>query len=135
MCDRSIRSAAGQDCAEAEPRDGVVTSVDVHAVAKPVVIGRGLFSLVLHVARKSGTIYETPIIVAPAPDGFVAALNNSALLRHERASAVRNAAGCDDKHLDAAPAHHDQERPDRDTPGRPPATYRPSAHLVEVCAV
>lgn len=27
-----------------------------------------------HVGRKSGTVYETPIIVAAAPDGFVAEL-------------------------------------------------------------
>ena len=36
--------------------------------------GRGPFSLVRHVGRKSGTVYETPIIVAPVPEGFVAEL-------------------------------------------------------------
>lgn len=36
--------------------------------------GRGPFSLVRHVGRKSGTIYETPIIVAAVPQGFVAEL-------------------------------------------------------------
>jgi hypothetical protein len=36
--------------------------------------GRGPFSLVRHVGRKSGRVYETPIIVAPVPDGFVAEL-------------------------------------------------------------
>lgn len=36
--------------------------------------GRGPFSLVRHVGRRSGTVYETPIIVAPVADGFVAEL-------------------------------------------------------------
>jgi deazaflavin-dependent oxidoreductase (nitroreductase family) len=36
--------------------------------------GKGPFSLVRHVGRKSGKVYETPIIVAPAPDGFIAEL-------------------------------------------------------------
>lgn len=36
--------------------------------------GRGPFALVRHVGRKSGTVYETPIIVAPIPEGFVAEL-------------------------------------------------------------
>jgi deazaflavin-dependent oxidoreductase (nitroreductase family) len=36
--------------------------------------GRGPFSLVRHVGRKSGTVYETPIIVAAVSDGFVAEL-------------------------------------------------------------
>jgi deazaflavin-dependent oxidoreductase (nitroreductase family) len=36
--------------------------------------GRGPFSLVRHVGRRSGATYETPIIVAPVPEGFVAEL-------------------------------------------------------------
>lgn len=36
--------------------------------------GRGPFSLVRHVGRKSGAVFETPIIVAEAPDGFIAEL-------------------------------------------------------------
>lgn len=36
--------------------------------------GRGPFSLVRHVGRRSGRVYETPIIVASVPDGFVAEL-------------------------------------------------------------
>jgi len=36
--------------------------------------GRGPFSLVIHVGRKSGRQFETPIMVASAPDGFVAEL-------------------------------------------------------------
>lgn len=36
--------------------------------------GKGRFSLVRHVGRKSGKTYETPIIVAEAPGGFVAEL-------------------------------------------------------------
>lgn len=36
--------------------------------------GAGPFSLVRHVGRKSGKIYETPIIVARVPEGFVAEL-------------------------------------------------------------
>src|SRR5262245_49706914 len=31
----------------------------------------GPFAIVRHVGRKSGKMYETPIIVAPLPDGFV----------------------------------------------------------------
>lgn len=36
--------------------------------------GHGPFSLVRHVGRKTGTVYETPIIVARVPEGFVAEL-------------------------------------------------------------
>lgn len=36
--------------------------------------GRGPFSLVRHIGRKSGTTYETPIIVARVPKGFIAEL-------------------------------------------------------------
>lgn len=36
--------------------------------------GRGPFSLVRHVGRKSGTVYETPLILARVPEGFVAEL-------------------------------------------------------------
>ncbi|RQP10601.1 MAG: DUF385 domain-containing protein [Microbacteriaceae bacterium] len=36
--------------------------------------GRGPFSLVRHVGRRSGRSYETPIIVARAAEGFVAEL-------------------------------------------------------------
>lgn len=36
--------------------------------------GRGPFSLVRHVGRRSGKLYETPIIVARVPEGFVAEL-------------------------------------------------------------
>jgi deazaflavin-dependent oxidoreductase (nitroreductase family) len=36
--------------------------------------GRGPFSLVRHKGRKSGKVYETPIMVAAVPDGFVAEL-------------------------------------------------------------
>lgn len=36
--------------------------------------GRGPFSLVRHVGRKSRTVYETPIIVAPVQSGFIAEL-------------------------------------------------------------
>jgi len=34
----------------------------------------GPFSLVRHVGRKSGRTFETPIIVAPVPEGFVCEL-------------------------------------------------------------
>ena len=36
--------------------------------------GHGPFSLVRHVGRKSGATYETPVILARRPDGFVAEL-------------------------------------------------------------
>ena len=36
--------------------------------------GSGPFSIVEHVGRTSGKSYETPIIVAPVPEGFVAEL-------------------------------------------------------------
>lgn len=36
--------------------------------------GRGPFSLVRHVGRRTGTRYETPIMVARVPEGFVAEL-------------------------------------------------------------
>lgn len=36
--------------------------------------GRGPFSLVRHVGRKSGNVYETPLILAKSAGGFVAEL-------------------------------------------------------------
>src|SRR5690349_24316886 len=36
--------------------------------------GRGPFSLVRHVGRKTGRVYETPLILAQVPGGFVAEL-------------------------------------------------------------
>jgi deazaflavin-dependent oxidoreductase (nitroreductase family) len=35
---------------------------------------RGPFSLVRHVGRRSGRVYETPVILARVPEGFVAEL-------------------------------------------------------------
>jgi hypothetical protein len=55
--------------------------------------GRGPFSLVLHVGRRSGRRYETPIVVAAVPDGFVAELTYG-----ENVNWYRNvvaAGGCD----------------------------------------
>lgn len=40
-------------------------------VARP---GRGTFTLVGHTGRQTGTNYETPIVVARVPAGFVAEL-------------------------------------------------------------
>lgn len=51
--------------------------------------GRGPFSAVRHVGRKTGTVYETPIIVAPVDGGFVAELTygrNVAWYRNVRAA-------------------------------------------------
>jgi deazaflavin-dependent oxidoreductase (nitroreductase family) len=36
--------------------------------------GRGPFSLVRHIGRKTGTVYETPLILAKTDGGFVAEL-------------------------------------------------------------
>jgi deazaflavin-dependent oxidoreductase (nitroreductase family) len=36
--------------------------------------GRGPFSLIRHVGRKSGRAYETPVILARVPEGFIAEL-------------------------------------------------------------
>ena len=36
--------------------------------------GRGPFSLVVHVGRKSGREYQTPLILARVPEGFIAEL-------------------------------------------------------------
>jgi deazaflavin-dependent oxidoreductase (nitroreductase family) len=36
--------------------------------------GHGPFSLIRHVGRKSGRTYETPVILARAPEGFIAEL-------------------------------------------------------------
>jgi deazaflavin-dependent oxidoreductase (nitroreductase family) len=36
--------------------------------------GHGPFSLIRHVGRKSGRTYETPLILAEAPEGFIAEL-------------------------------------------------------------
>ena len=55
--------------------------------------GRGPFSLVRHVGRTSGKVYETPIVVAPAPDGFVAELTYGESVNWYRN--VVAAGGCD----------------------------------------
>jgi deazaflavin-dependent oxidoreductase (nitroreductase family) len=55
--------------------------------------GTGPFSLVRHVGRKSGTTYETPIIVAKTKEGFIAELTYG-----EKVNWYRNivaAGGCD----------------------------------------
>jgi hypothetical protein len=36
--------------------------------------GRGPFSLIRHVGRETGRTYETPVILAKAPEGFIAEL-------------------------------------------------------------
>jgi deazaflavin-dependent oxidoreductase (nitroreductase family) len=36
--------------------------------------GRGRFAIVRHVGRKTGTVYETPLILATVPEGFVCEL-------------------------------------------------------------
>ncbi len=36
--------------------------------------GHGPFSLIRHVGRKSGRTYETPVILAKVPEGFIAEL-------------------------------------------------------------
>jgi hypothetical protein len=36
--------------------------------------GHGPFSLVRHVGRKSGRTYETPVVLAKVPEGFIAEL-------------------------------------------------------------
>jgi len=44
----------------------------VNRVSAPLArSGHGPFALVRHVGRRSGRIYETPLLVARVPDGFV----------------------------------------------------------------
>jgi deazaflavin-dependent oxidoreductase (nitroreductase family) len=45
-----------------------------HVTARAARSGRGPFSLVRHVGRRSGREYETPLILAQVPSGFVAEL-------------------------------------------------------------
>jgi hypothetical protein len=51
----------------------------LHHTLNPVTVraarsGHGPFSLVRHVGRRTGRVYETPIILAPVDGGFVAEL-------------------------------------------------------------
>ncbi len=47
----------------------------LNRVTRPMArAGRGPFSLTRHVGRKSGRIYETPVILVKTPDGFIAEL-------------------------------------------------------------
>jgi deazaflavin-dependent oxidoreductase (nitroreductase family) len=55
--------------------------------------GRGPFSLVRHVGRRSGRVYETPIVVAAVPEGFVAELTYGADVNWYRN--IVAAGGCD----------------------------------------
>src|SRR3954452_17848988 len=45
-----------------------------HVTTRVARSGHGPFSLVRHVGRRSGRSYETPVILAEVPDGFVAEL-------------------------------------------------------------
>jgi len=54
--------------------------------------GRGPFSLVKHVGRKTGKPYETPIIVAPVEGGFVVELTYGDEVAWYRNSVAAN--GC-----------------------------------------
>jgi deazaflavin-dependent oxidoreductase (nitroreductase family) len=44
------------------------------ATSRAARAGRGPFSLIRHVGRRSGKTYETPVILAKVPEGFVAEL-------------------------------------------------------------
>lgn len=44
------------------------------ATSRAARAGRGPFSLIRHVGRKSGKTYETPVILARVPEGFIAEL-------------------------------------------------------------
>jgi deazaflavin-dependent oxidoreductase (nitroreductase family) len=44
------------------------------ATKKLALTGHGPFSLILHVGRNSGHHYETPVILAAVPEGFIAEL-------------------------------------------------------------
>jgi deazaflavin-dependent oxidoreductase (nitroreductase family) len=47
----------------------------INRVTGPMVrAGRGPWSLLRHVGRRSGRVYETPLLLARTPDGFVAEL-------------------------------------------------------------
>ena len=67
--------------------------------------GRGPFSLVRHVGRKSGTVFETPIILATTDGGFVAELTYG-----DRVNWYRNivAAGSCDVVVRGVPHHIDR---------------------------
>ncbi|OYO22001.1 nitroreductase family deazaflavin-dependent oxidoreductase [Enemella dayhoffiae] len=55
--------------------------------------GRGPFSVIRHVGRRSGRTFETPVILAPVPEGFIAELTWG-----DRVDWLRNivaAGGCD----------------------------------------
>lgn len=54
--------------------------------------GRGPFSLVRHVGRKSGTAFETPLVLAEVPEGFVAELTYGSQVNWYRNIVV--AGGC-----------------------------------------
>jgi deazaflavin-dependent oxidoreductase (nitroreductase family) len=61
----------------------------------------GPFSLIRHVGRKSGLIYETPLILARVPEGFIAELTYG-----DRVDWYRNAAAGG-----AVVVHHGTEFP------------------------
>jgi deazaflavin-dependent oxidoreductase (nitroreductase family) len=52
----------------------VLTNTLNRATRRAARSGRGPFSLVRHVGRKTGKTYETPVMLARTPDGFVAEL-------------------------------------------------------------
>jgi deazaflavin-dependent oxidoreductase (nitroreductase family) len=91
--------------------------------------GRGPFSLVRHVGRKSGTVYETPIIVARVPEGFVAELTYG-----ENVNWYRNivAAGGCELVVDAVPHAVVAVEPYPAGPGR--RAFRFPARLVLILA-
>jgi len=62
--------------------------------------GRGPFWIIRHAGRRSGTVYETPLILAAAPQGFVAELTygedvawyRNVVAAHGRCTVLRGAA-------------------------------------------
>jgi len=54
--------------------------------------GHGPFSLICHVGRRTGTPYETPVILARVPAGFVAELTYGPQVAWHRN--IRAAGGC-----------------------------------------
>src|SRR4051812_50056213 len=75
--------------------------------------GRGPFSLVRHVGRRSGRTYETPVILARVPQGFVAELTYGAGVDWYRN--IVAAGGC------GGGSRGGGERGDRGEAGGPPA--------------
>jgi deazaflavin-dependent oxidoreductase (nitroreductase family) len=75
--------------------------------------GYGPFSLIRHVGRKSGRTYETPVILASVPEGFIAELTYGDKVDWYRNAVAAGGCVVVQRRREYTVTHIDRCRPDR----------------------